>query len=88
MKNIRVRIPLAYVKPICVAAVLSGIFFVVSGVWIAGLCMLLGAYILEKSNYRCPRCGKKLDMKYPLFKGAVCPGCGEMLKQPKQVKQV
>ena len=29
----------------------------------AALCLLLGAYLLEKSCYRCPHCGKKLDMK-------------------------
>lgn len=37
--------------------------------------MLLGSYILEKSSYRCPHCGRKLDMKYPLPKGSCCPFC-------------
>ena len=64
----KVRIPLQYVKPVCIAAVLVGIFAVAAGSWITGLCLLLGAYLLEKSCYRCPHCGKKLDMKYPLFK--------------------
>ena len=60
----KVRIPLQYVKPVCIAAVLVGIFAVAAGSWITGLCLLLGAYLLEKSCYRCPHCGKKLDMKY------------------------
>lgn len=68
----KVRIPLQYVKPVCIAAVLVGIFAVAAGSWITGLCLLLGAYLLEKSCYRCPHCGKKLDMKYPLFKGSCC----------------
>ena len=71
----KVRIPLQYVKPVCIAAVLVGIFAVAAGSWITGLCLLLGAYLLEKSCYRCPHCGKKLDMKYPLFKGSCCPAC-------------
>ena len=65
----KVRIPLQYVKPVCIAAVLVGIFAVAAGSWITGLCLLLGAYLLEKSCYRCPHCGKKLDMKYPLLPG-------------------
>ena len=40
----------------------------------------LGAYLLEKSCYRCPHCGKKLDMKYPLFKGSCCPACKAELR--------
>ena len=59
----KVRIPLQYVKPVCIAAVLVGIFAVAAGSWITGLCLLLGAYLLEKSCYRCPHCGKKLDRK-------------------------
>ena len=53
----KVRIPLQYVKPVCIAAVLVGIFAVAAGSWITGLCLLLGAYLLEKSCYRCPHCG-------------------------------
>ena len=48
----KVRIPLQYVKPVCIAAVLVGIFAVAAGSWITGLCLLLGAYLLEKSCYR------------------------------------
>ena len=44
----KVRIPLQYVKPVCIAAVLVGIFAVAAGSWITGLCLLLGAYLLEK----------------------------------------
>ena len=58
----KVRIPLQYVKPVCIAAVLVGIFAVAAGSWITGLCLLLGAYLLEKSCYRCPHCGKNLDI--------------------------
>lgn len=76
----KVRIPLQYVKPVCIAAVLVGIFAVAAGSWITGLCLLLGAYLLEKSCYRCPHCGKKLDMKYPLFKGSCCPACKAELR--------
>lgn len=72
---LRAKIPLTYVKPICIAAALAGILFLAAGLWLAGLCMLLGSYILEKSSYRCPHCGRKLDMKYPLPKGSCCPFC-------------
>ena len=104
---LRAKIPLKYVKPICIAAALAGkgrrvamveksdrmyggtciniaciptktlvgILFLAAGLWLAGLCMLLGSYILEKSSYRCPHCGRKLDMKYPLPKGSCCPFC-------------
>lgn len=80
-KWIKIQIPLRYVKRICVGAVFVGLLFVVSGMWAAGLCMLLGAYILEKSQYCCPVCGKKLDMKYPLFRGACCPFCRAKLRE-------
>lgn len=76
------KIPLVWVKPLCMTAVLVGIFAVVSGSWITGLCLLLGAYLLEKSCYCCPVCKKKLDMKAPLFRGARCPGCGAVLREP------
>ncbi len=78
-KWMRVSIPLAYVKPVCMAAVIAGIVFFVAGSWVAGLCMLLGAYILENHNYCCPVCGQKLDMKHPLSKESRCPFCGEKL---------
>lgn len=77
----KLEIPLQYVKPICMAAVIFGVFFLVGGNWISGLCMLLGAYILEKHNYCCPGCHRKLDMKHPLGKQARCPFCGEILRQ-------
>lgn len=35
----KVRIPLQYVKPVCIAAVLVGIFAVAAGSWITGLCL-------------------------------------------------
>ena len=80
----KVRIPLQYVKPFGgagqLAHQLEGIFAVAAGSWITGLCLLLGAYLLEKSCYRCPHCGKKLDMKYPLFKGSCCPACKAELR--------
>ena len=72
---LRAKIPLKYVKPICIAAALAGILFLAAGLWLAGLCMLLGSYILEKSSYRCPHCGRKLDLKDPLPKGSCCPFC-------------
>ena len=72
---LRAKIPLKYVRRICIAAALAGILFRAAGLWLAGLCMLLGSYILEKSSYRCPHCGRKLDMKYPLPKGSCCPFC-------------
>lgn len=79
-KLIKLNIPLLYVKPICIMAALLGVFFLVAGNWIAGLCMLLGAYVFEKSMYRCPDCGKSLDMKYPLLKGSYCPFCKKELR--------
>lgn len=74
---------LAMVKPVCIGAVFLGIFFFAAGRWAAALCMLLGSYLLEKSMYRCPACKKKLDMKYPLPKGARCPFCGAVLREKK-----
>lgn len=69
------------VKAICIGAVLFGVFALAAGNWIVGLCMLLGSYLFEKNLYRCPACGKKLDMKAPLFRGCVCPCCKTTLKQ-------
>ncbi|MEG1575586.1 MAG: hypothetical protein RR366_02160, partial [Clostridium sp.] len=67
---VKIKIPLQYVKPICIVSALVGVFFLASGNWAAGLCMLLGSYVFEKSMYRCPKCGEKLDMKYPLMPGS------------------
>ena len=78
-KWLKVSIPLGYVKPVCMVAVIAGIFFFVSGNWISGLCMLLGAYILERHNYCCPDCRGKLDMKHSLGKESRCPFCGGKL---------
>lgn len=75
MKLIRVHIPLQVVKLVCMAAVIAGIFFFVAGSWIGGLCLLLGAYIFERSRYRCPHCNFKLDMKHPVLKSSHCPAC-------------
>lgn len=78
---LKVTVPLRLVKPVCMAAVLLGIVFLVAGSWIAGLCMILGAYILEKSAYRCPVCRRNLDMKRPLMKGGKCPFCKAELRK-------
>lgn len=78
----KIHIPLAWTKPICMIATVTGIFAVVSGSWITGLCLLLGSYLFEKNFYRCPVCKKKLDMKAPLLRGARCPGCGSPLREP------
>ena len=80
-KWMKVELPLGLVKLLCMAAVIVGIFFVVAGSLIAGLCMLLGAYILEKHNYCCPGCHGKLDMKRPLRKGTRCPICQSLLRR-------
>lgn len=80
----KIKIPLACVKPVCAAAVLAGIFGLVAGRWITGLCFLLGSFLLERSCYLCPVCGKKLDMKYPLFRGTVCPACGAVLREKRK----
>ncbi len=82
-RRFKIKMSLRAVKPICIIAVLLGIFFFAAGKWAAALCMLLGAYLLEKSMYRCPGCGKKLDMKYPLFPGSRCPFCGFELRPGK-----
>lgn len=79
MKLIRIHIPLRAVKLICMAAVITGIFLFVAGSWIGGLCLLLGAYIFERSRYRCPHCGFKLDMKHPVLKSSCCPACKECI---------
>lgn len=78
---IKIKIPLKYIKPICVSSALFGVVFLAAGSWAAGLCMLLGSYLFEKNMYRCPGCGKNLDMKYPLKKKARCPFCNEILRQ-------
>ncbi len=83
MKVLKFRLPLPAVKCICMAAVLIGIFAVVAGSWTTGLCLLLGAYLFEKNLYCCPVCGKKLDMKAPVFPGSRCPGCGTELRAGK-----
>jgi len=74
------RLPLVYVKPFCMAAVLFGVFFVVLGNWVVGLCMLMGSWLFEKNLYCCPKCGQKLDMKTPLFKSSRCPKCTCVLR--------
>lgn len=76
----KIRLSLAYVKPVCVVATLLGIVGLVSGNLITGLCFLLGAYIFEKNMYRCPGCKRTLNMKLPLHKGAHCPDCGASLR--------
>jgi len=83
MKLLKLNLPLPAVKIICMVAVLVGIFALVAGSWITGLCLLLGAYLFEKNLYRCPECGKKLDMKAPTFPGCRCPGCGAELRPRK-----
>ena len=82
-KKFKIKMELAMVKPVCVGAVLLGIFFFAAGSWVAALCMLLGSYLFEKSMYRCPACGRKLDMKYPLPAGSRCPFCGAQLRAKK-----
>lgn len=77
---LKLRVPLRWVKPICVTAVLVGVFALAAGSWITGLCLLLGSYLFEKNFYRCPHCGKQMDMKAPMFKGAVCPFCKQSLR--------
>lgn len=86
MKNYRFRISISLrtVKLVCTGAVLLGIFFFGAGKWAAALCMFLGAYLLERSMYRCPGCGKKLDMKYTLLPGALCPFCRQELRPGKK----
>ena len=64
-------------------AALTGIFALASGSWITALCLLLGAYLFEKNLYRCQVCGKKLDMKAPVFPGSHFPGCGAELRPGK-----
>lgn len=80
MRVLKGKLPLNLVKPICMAATLLGAFFLVSGSWVAGLCMLLGSYLMEKSLYCCHHCGKKLDMKHPFSRSARCPFCKEALQ--------
>lgn len=82
MKMIRIHIPLLAVKIACIIAVLSGVFFLAAGHWASSILVLTGAYILEKSRYRCPSCQFKLDMKHPLFKSSVCPACRQPLRRP------
>lgn len=80
-KMLKITVPLRLVKLVCIAAMLVGIVFLASGSWISGLCMMLGSYILEKSAYRCPGCGRSLDMKRPLMKGGKCPFCKAELRK-------
>lgn len=76
------KLPLRYIKPFCMVAVLAGIFLLCLGNWVAGLCMLVGANFFERNLYCCPCCGRRLDMKAPLFKDSRCPFClGSLRKQ-------
>lgn len=78
---IKRRIPLRVVKPVCIVAAIGGIVALAAGSWITGLCLVLGSYLMEKNTYRCPTCGKGLDMKRPLFHGSCCPFCGAKLRE-------
>lgn len=81
LQQLKRKIPLASVKPLCIIGVLAGIVFFTSGHWAAALCCMLGAYGFEKNLYCCPNCGKKLDMKYPLRHGSRCPACRSLLRE-------
>ncbi len=75
------RLDLRLVKVISIVGTLGGVFFLVAGKWIGAVCMLLGSYQFEKNLYRCPHCGIRLNMKAPLFRGARCPACQQVLIQ-------
>jgi hypothetical protein len=81
MKLLKLRIPLLTVKIICIIAVLFGVFSFAAGNWVSAVCCLIGAYVLERSRYRCPSCSFKLDMKHPVFKSSVCPACKSPLRR-------
>lgn len=78
--NLKGKIPLIWVKPICIVGVLAAILFFACGRWIPALCCMLGAYGFERNLYCCPNCGKRLNMKYPLRHGACCPECRTLLR--------
>lgn len=77
----KIRLDLRLVKAISIVGTLCGIFFLVTGKWIGALCMLLGSYQFEKNLFRCPHCGKRLNMKMPLFRDARCPSCQQVMNQ-------
>lgn len=79
--NLKGKIPLVWVKPICIVGVLAGILFFCCGRWIPALCCMLGAFGFERNLYCCPRCGRRLNMKYPLLRGACCPDCHALLRK-------
>ncbi len=82
--SIKYKIPLGVVKAVCIAAALTGIFFIAAGNWVAGLCMLFGSWQFEKNLYRCLSCGHKLDIKMPVFKRSRCPHCSGFLRRQAQ----
>lgn len=70
----KVRIPLQYVKPVCIAAVLVGIFAVAAGSWITGLCLLLGAYPAGEKLLPLPPLRQKAGYEVPAVQGQLLPG--------------
>ena len=67
----KVRIPLQYVKPVCIAAGLVGIFAVAAGSWITGLCLLLGA---GEKLLPPPPLRQKAGYEVPAVQGQLLPG--------------
>ena len=67
----KVRIPLQYVKPVCIAAVLVGIFAVAAGSWITGLCLLPLPPLRQKAGYEVPAVQGQL---LPGLQGRAAPG--------------
>lgn len=81
MKEKLIRLSLPVVKLVCVCGTLAGLFFLLAGSWTSGLCMLLGAYFLERNLYRCPHCRHRLDLKKQVSPLDRCPGCGSGLRR-------
>jgi len=79
MKNGRARPSPRVVKIIFMSAVLIAIVFLAIGNWFVVVCMMVGAFLMEKNIYRCPNCDHKLNMKVSLRAFPLCPACGTNL---------
>ena len=77
----KVRIPLQYVKPVLYRRRSRGHLCCCR--WAAGSPACVCCWALtcwRKAATAAPTAAKKLDMKYPLFKGSCCPACKAELR--------
>ena len=72
-----------------IAMLVCTVLFTLSNNFLLGCAVILlglAATAFHFAVLRCPHCGKKLDMKYPLFKGSCCPACKAELRPIDKTK--